>query len=445
MVNTKIMIVEDEKIVAMDIKSSLENLGYTVPAIAASGEAALKKVAETQPDLVLMDIHLKGDMDGVETADKIRGDFNIPVIYLTANADNNTLQRAKVTEPYGYILKPFEEKELNISIEMAIYKHQKESQVKASEKWFATTLKSISDAVIAINNSKELVFINTIAEALTGWKQEDALGKDLAEVFDILNEKTRSLIASPVQATREGVFGLPTDTTLLTKTGKAIPIAGSAAAIRDNKGNIIGAILVFRATDQPKQAQEGMQPRVGNGSKTTDDITLIQTFVQKFIQGEAILLSNSNLQTEQFGNTIQLLGKTEGLVVKAMLTEKPRSALAKKSSRYWGLVHQAMFAYSFFPIGEPKEDFYRYQHRPMPENYQMHCTDALDLWQFWVEEKKRNQLSVSSMEIIMLRQGTWKPLTDIMTYSYGKTLYIKTIGDRFTIDGAEMLIWGKKV
>jgi PAS domain S-box-containing protein len=299
--------------------------------------------------------------------------------------------------------------------------------------------------VIAINNSKELVFINTIAEALTGWKQEDALGKDLAEVFDILNEKTRSLIASPVQATREGVFGLPTDTTLLTKTGKAIPIAGSAAAIRDNKGNIIGAILVFRATDQPKQAQEVMQPRVGNGSKTTDDITLIQTFVQKFIQGEAILLSNSNLQTEQFGNTIQLLGKTEGLVVKAMLTEKPRSALAKKSSRYWGLVHQAMFAYSFFPIGEPKEDFYRYQHRPMPENYQMHCTDALDLWQFWVEEKKRNQLSVSSMEIIMLRQGTWKPLTDIMTYSYGKTLYIKTIGDRFTIDGAEMLIWGKKV
>jgi len=110
MISTNIMIIENKIIVAMDIKSSLKNLGYNVTAIVDSGEGALKKVAENQPDLVLMDIHLKGEIGDVKTAERIRSDFNIPVIYLTANADNNTLQRAKVTEPYGYLLKTFEEK-----------------------------------------------------------------------------------------------------------------------------------------------------------------------------------------------------------------------------------------------------------------------------------------------------------------------------------------------
>lgn len=445
MLSTNIMIVEDERIVAMDIKSSLENLGYTVTAIASSGEAALKKVAETQPELVLMDIQLKGDMDGVETAKEIRKNFNIPVIYLTANADNTTLQRAKITEPYGYILKPFEEKELNISIEMALYKHQKESQVKASEQWFATTLKSIGDAAIAIDNNNSLVFINTVAESLTDWKQEDALGKKLTDVFNIPNEETRSLIASLVtKATSGVVISLPEDTTLLTKTGKLIPIAGSAAAIRDNKGNINGTIFVFRTGKLP--AQQPIQTKVGNSSRTAiDDITLIQTFVNNFIQGGAVLLHNPNLKTEHVGDTIQLLGKTEGLVVKGMLTEKTRSALVKRSSRYWELVHQAMFANSFFPVGQIKEGVYRYQHRPMPENYQIHCTEALNLWQVWLEEKNRNQRPGIPMDIIMLRQGTWTPIMDMTYNSYGKTLDVKTIGGKVTIDGAEMLIWGKKL
>lgn len=132
MASSKILVFEDERIVAMDIKSSLESLGYTVCATVSSCEVALKIIAEIQPDLILMDINLKGNIDGVQTAKKIRTHFNIPVIYLTAYADNNTLQRAKITEPFGYILKPFEDKELNISIEMALYKHQRERQVKSS-------------------------------------------------------------------------------------------------------------------------------------------------------------------------------------------------------------------------------------------------------------------------------------------------------------------------
>jgi len=447
MVSKNIMIVEDERIVALDIKSSLESLGHTVTAIVASGEAALKKVVENQPDLVLMDIQLQGDMDGVKTAEQIRENFNVPVIYLTANADNNTLQRAKLTEPFGYILKPFEEKELNISIEMAIYKHQKESQVKASEQWFARTLKSIGDAAIAVDNNNLLVFINTSAEALTGWKQEDAIGKNLTAVFNILNEKTQNLIASSEKVCQEGaVISFPEDTTLLAKTGKAIPITGSAAAIRDNKGNIIGTILVFRGVDQPKQVQEAIQISAGNSSSTTrnDDITLIQTFVQNFSQGQAILLSNPNLRIESVGDTIQLLGKKEGLVVKGTLTEKPRSALVKRNSRYWELIHQALFAHSFFPIGQVKEGVYCYQYYPIPKNYQMHCTEAFDLWLAWCKQQNRKQDPGISMNIIMLKQGTWKPVLE-MDYSYDNSLYVKTIGETVTIDRTEMLIWGKKL
>lgn len=444
MSNTKVMIVEDEKIVAMDIKSSLENLGYTVTAIADSSETALKKVVETRPDLILMDIHIKGDVDGITTAEKIHTNFNIPVIYLTANADNKTLQRAKLTEPFGYILKPFEEKELNVSIEMAIYKHQKESQVRANGQWFATTLKSIGDAVIAVDNNNTVVFVNTIAETLTGWKHEDAIGKKLLDIFNVLEQETRKLIAtSAIQNTQRGiVIDLPEDTSIVAKTGKLIPITGSAAAIRNSRGNITGSILSFRTNDKSKQIQEATPLKLDNSSKI-DDITLIQTFVQNFIQGQVILLTNQNLRTEHVGDTIQLLGrKTEGLIVKAMLTEKPRNALVKKNSRYWELIHQAMFTNSFFPVGQTQESVYRYQHRPIPENYQMHCTAAQELWQVWVENKQDQAVGIS-MSTIVLRQGTWNPVVELIDSSE-KTLWLKTISGKVAIDKAEMLIWGKK-
>jgi len=447
MENVNIMIVEDERIVALDIKSSLGNLGYTILAIVSSGETALKKIAENQPDLVLMDINLKGEMDGVETAEKVRANFNIPVIYLTAYADKNTLQRAKVTEPFGYMLKPFEEKELNISIEMALYKHQKERQLQASEQWYATTLQSIGHAVIATDNSNFVVFINTIAEALTGWKQEDALGKDLAAVFHILNKETRNPnVSAATKAAQEGgVIVLPEDTKLLAKVGTAIPIAGSAAAIRDSEGNIIGAIFVFRGIDKPKRVQEALQTSVvGNTSRTViDDMALIQAFVQNFIQGQAILLSNSKLKAEPVGDTIQLTAKTEGLIVKAKLADKRRSAFVKRSSTYWELIHQAMLENSFFPIEQlDKDGLYHYQHHPIPENYQMHCTQAIELWKVWWGLRNRNYSPSIPMDYIILRRGTWYPIRDIIC-SRG-SLYIKTIGDEDVIFGTDMLIWGKK-
>ncbi|HIE29084.1 TPA: response regulator [Candidatus Poribacteria bacterium] len=124
------MVVEDEIIVADDIKSSLISLGYAVCAVVSSGEEAIKKAEEENPSLVLMDIVLEGEMDGIEAAEQISKRFNIPVVYLTAHADEETLGRAKITEPFGYIIKPFDERELHTTIEMALYKHKAEEKIE---------------------------------------------------------------------------------------------------------------------------------------------------------------------------------------------------------------------------------------------------------------------------------------------------------------------------
>ncbi len=124
----RILVVEDEHIVAMGIKRMLKSLGYTVTGVASSGEDAISKAESTFPDVVLMDIMLKGDMDGVEAAREIRERFDVPVVYLTAYSDNKILERAKKTEPFGYIVKPFDEKDLHSSIEIALHRHRKEKE-----------------------------------------------------------------------------------------------------------------------------------------------------------------------------------------------------------------------------------------------------------------------------------------------------------------------------
>jgi two-component system, response regulator PdtaR len=130
----RILVVEDEHIVAMGIKKMLKSLGYTVTGVASSGKDAISKAESTFPDVVLMDIMLKGDMDGVEAAKEIRERFDVPVVYLTAYSDNKVLERAKRTEPFGYIIKPFDEKDLFSSIEVALNRYRKEKEKSEQSK-----------------------------------------------------------------------------------------------------------------------------------------------------------------------------------------------------------------------------------------------------------------------------------------------------------------------
>lgn len=156
MAKTSVLVVEDESIVAKDIQNSLKKLGYSVPSVENSGEDAIDAAGEHRPDLILMDIMLKGEISGIEAAEQIKNRYQIPVIILTAYADESTLSKAKVTEPYGYIIKPFKEIDLHTSIEMALYKHSKEQEVRKERDLYSSIVldKSADDCIFVKSNSR---------------------------------------------------------------------------------------------------------------------------------------------------------------------------------------------------------------------------------------------------------------------------------------------------
>ncbi len=249
----QILVVEDEVITAMDIQRRLKKMGYDVPVIATTGEEAIKMAKENNPDLILMDIHLYGVMDGIEAASRISSFSNIPIIYLTAYTDNMTLGRARITEPYAYIIKPFKDRELQISIEIAFYKNSMErklkdnyERLKESELWLSAVINGIGDAVIAADLKGIIKLMNPIASMLTGWKEEDAIGKFLPEVFRIVSDDMTKHVEDPVEkVVNEGMFyGLADNTVLISKTGNRIPVDILGSPILDN-GNVIGAVVVF--------------------------------------------------------------------------------------------------------------------------------------------------------------------------------------------------------
>jgi DNA-binding LytR/AlgR family response regulator len=163
MSKTNILVVEDESIVSKDIQHSLKKLGYNIVGAAATGDKAIELAKEHKPDIVLMDIMLKGDMNGIETAEIIRSEFSIPVVFLTAYADESTLSKAKITEPYGYIIKPFKEIDLHTSIEMAIYKHGKEQEIIKERDLLYSIVenKEASNGFIFVKSNSKLVKLKT--------------------------------------------------------------------------------------------------------------------------------------------------------------------------------------------------------------------------------------------------------------------------------------------
>ncbi len=244
MTNAKILVVEDEKITAEHIKLGVESANYEVVGIVSSGESAIKMVEENQVDLVLMDIQLKGEMDGIDAADEIRDRFGIPVIFLTAYSDEITVQRAKITEPSGYIKKPFVESELHTAIEITLYRHRTEKRLRENQRWLAAVLNSISDAVIATDSLRQVKFMNPVAEELTGWIEEDAIGMDLGDVFKILGVKNGARDVSLE------LNILPLDTVMLIlKDGSPRQINGNVTHIKDENGNIEGLVVIFRALE----------------------------------------------------------------------------------------------------------------------------------------------------------------------------------------------------
>ncbi len=271
MEHAKILVVEDETIVAKDIQQSLTRLGYEVPATATSGEEAIRKTKEIHPDLVIMDIVLKGQMDGVQTAQEITRRFDVPVIYLTAYADEATLERVKTTSPAGYMLKPYLPNELRTTIELALHRTQIDRHLKESLRWLATTVRCMGDAVLTTNRGGRLTYMSPAAETLTGWSQQEAMGVGLTAILACEEDSPVQLVESPAMKVMMECRIIRLDRAMLVmKDGARRPIEGNAAPVVDEAGVVIGAVLVFHDARSPAQL-EPSQDAIRSDLRHMDD------------------------------------------------------------------------------------------------------------------------------------------------------------------------------
>lgn len=243
---SRILIVEDERLVAEDLRDTLTQVGYSVAGIVASGERAIDKVAEAGPDLVLMDINLSGEMDGITAAEEIRSRHGTPVVYLTAFSNDRTLARARETDAFGFIVKPFQEKAVIAAIEMALGKHGKERVHRRREEFLQSGLMTLPLGVIMSDPHDRIVFANGLARLHVGRSLDAPGGVPLTEVF--VREETppdapSTIPADNVPKERKGV--------VLEMTGRRLGVAYSEEKLRGQGGQDLGRIIMYQDIEHP--------------------------------------------------------------------------------------------------------------------------------------------------------------------------------------------------
>ena len=256
MAKERIMVVEDEGVVALQIREALQSQGYVVPLVVLTGEEAVARVLETEPDLVLMDIQLKGGLSGIEAAQRIRQRLDVPVVYLTAFSDSETLAKAQLTEPYGYVLKPFEEKGLHAIIQMSLLKHRRSRDLREKGWWMSAVAASMVEAVVICDPKGYIKFVNPSAEALLGRAQTALLEKRLHEVIVLIDSESRAPLSFPVsEPLLEGRSTMRGDCRLVAGDGREFPVEFSAAPLRSPEGTLFGVMYVFRETSDRERIQ----------------------------------------------------------------------------------------------------------------------------------------------------------------------------------------------
>jgi len=260
----RLLIVEDERITAEDLRDILTQLGYVVVSIVSSGIAAMAEVEQNAPELVLMDIRIQGALDGTETARLLRERFDTPVVFLTAHADEETLLRAKVAEPLGYVVKPFQESELRATLEMALHKNQVELARTAEQDRLATAVDSIGEGVICSSVDRTVTFMNPASEVWTGWSRADAFGRSLNEVVRLVKPTGGGAVELPAAGLLADslLLDLESGVLMVAKDGTVRSIEGNCAPIRDHAGHAIGVVLVFGAAQHKPFPQE-LAPAMG--------------------------------------------------------------------------------------------------------------------------------------------------------------------------------------
>ena len=257
---TTVLIVEDEAIVAMDLSQQLNELGYRVCTIADNGRDAIDFCRRDRPDVVLMDIVLKGPIDGIDAARTIGRTVGTPVIFLTAYSDASTVERAAQTAANGYLTKPFQIREVRAAIEVAIYKAAVERRLRESERWFSATLRCVADGIVATTPDARVRFMNPVAEALTGWTLDEANGRDIDEIMHIESPQSGQRLESPLRRaiSENHAAGIHFGSLLVARGGSTAPIDDSAAPIRGDDEQLLGAVMAFRDVSERLRAEEAL-------------------------------------------------------------------------------------------------------------------------------------------------------------------------------------------
>ncbi|HVU38999.1 MAG TPA: response regulator [Opitutales bacterium] len=257
----RILIVEDDSSSAFILQKILSRGNYQVAGLSASGRQAMQMVRDTKPDLILMDINIPGDQDGVETAEKIRQECDVPLIYLTAFSDEATLERARRTAPFAYLLKPYREKEVLITIEMALYKARLDRAGKAAEQRLAATLGALEDYVITTDSGGRVTYLNPSAERALGCSAEMVHGRPLGELVDLRERETRTQLPDVIERVLKP--GFRTDPShsllLLNSLGDAHLVQIQTNALAETDGTAMGRVIILRDVTLLDHLEEGIR------------------------------------------------------------------------------------------------------------------------------------------------------------------------------------------
>jgi PAS domain S-box-containing protein len=257
----RILVVEDEPRVAEEICDRLTRYGYEIVGVVDTGAAAIEAALARRPDLILMDIRLKGPIDGIDAAESINERMRVPVVYLTAHSDHKTLQRAKATSVFGYVLKPFHVKNLRVAIEVALDRFETDRRLEESRLTYATILSSISEAVIATDTEGSVRFMNPAAERLTGWTSREAQGVSAETVLHLVADggsvRTADLLGSVLRT--RGMLWLSADAQAVERYGAPVSVDGSIACLIDGLGRPVGAAITLRDVTKTRTAQSALQ------------------------------------------------------------------------------------------------------------------------------------------------------------------------------------------
>lgn len=315
----RIVVVEDDDLLADEIEQTLTVLGYEVVGRAATSDECLTLVERTAPDLVLMDVKIRGERDGIDTTARLKELTDVPVVYLTGFSDDQTLRRAKQTAAHGYLVKPFRTAELKSAVEIALFKHEMELELRRREHWFSAMLQAIGDGVVAVDPQERITFANPAAKELIGGSGRDLLGCKFSDAYQLVHRRTREPMDAVRKALRERAPVRLSPGAALAGPAGDLPIEESVAPIIEGGGSLLGAVVVLRDVRE----REALHERIAASDRLASLGTLAAGVAHEINNPLTYIMANAAMAERELGQWQGLSGSP---------TDKLLSALRKDLS-----------------------------------------------------------------------------------------------------------------